>query len=166
MSHYIQTIYEEARTRFEQAFEYMRNSLEEYKTKQGGPDMKPDATRIYESRRRQLTTLANYYDAAEERLLEKEQEINDLKNHIRSLEHQLHSMRERHGETSNVQEVHIPYRRWLQLMLLVGNTDPVPIAALLSPKEGRRQASTQYAALAQPQLYHPLLQPPLIEAPE
>lgn len=152
---YTQSVYAAARDAFLQAFEYMRKSIEDYKEKQGGEAMPDNARGIYQSRRRQLATLANYYDAAEERLQEKEAEIDELRNQVRTLQHENHRIRERHGETSNYQETHIPYRKWLQMMLLVGSSDPVPIQAILNPKEGRRQAQYNYAKLAQPHLFTP-----------
>lgn len=153
MSHYIQSIYDDARQKFEQAFEYMRQSVEEYKSRQGGADMPANAKNIYESRRRQLVTLANFYDAAEERLQEKEQEIQELRNQVRALEKRNYLLREQHGQTSTELETRIHPRIWLKMMLLVGNSDPVPLGAIIGPKEGRRQAQIEYAQKSQPNLY-------------
>jgi len=154
---YTQSIYSAARDAFLQAFEYMRKSIEDYKEKQGGEAMPENARGIYQSRRRQLATLANYYDAAELRIQEKEAEIDDLRNQVRTLQHENHRIRERHGETSTEQETRIHPRQWLKMMLLIGNTDPVPIGSLLAPKEGRRQAQTEYAKRSQPHLFTPYL---------
>lgn len=157
MSHYTQSaVYALARDQFLQAFEYMRKSIEDYKEKQGGDAAMPEnVRRIYHSRRQQLATLANYYDATEQRLQEKEAEIADLINQVRAMQHENHSIRARLGETSTEQETRIHPRQWLKMMLLVGNTDPIPIGSILAPKEGRRQAQTEYAKRSQPHLFTP-----------
>ncbi len=149
----MQAAYDHSRAAFLSEFEWMRKSLEDYRTAQGGDNMPPDAARNYNSRKRRLRTIADFFDAAEEHIKEMAANIQQLQASNRRLRQAEHDLREATGNTCTLLENHVPYRTWLQMMNIVGSSQPQPLAVLLNVREGKRNASVQYAQVSQPYLF-------------
>ena len=140
--------YELTRREFAEQLAYMDSRNMEYAERAGGKEkLTGSELARFQGVEMRLIKLAAFMDAADDMIRELTSELTAAKNERNRLATEL---RETKGE--HPLPPPIPFREYMAMMVLATKI-PVHVGALLSDKEGRRQASRNALALQMPHLF-------------